>query len=59
MPTWTVYTRDGVDEGIAADHLDVIGGALVFSKRGFRGARDPIRAYSPSTWTTVTRDEDD
>jgi hypothetical protein len=58
MPRWTVYTRDGVDEGIAADHVDVISGALIFTQHGDRG-RDLIVAYSPSTWTTVTRDEDD
>jgi hypothetical protein len=56
MPTWTVYTRDGVDEGIAADHLDVVGGALVFTTEWPAIVK---RAYSPTTWTTVTRDEDD
>lgn len=58
MPTWTVYTRDGVDEGIAADHLDVVGGALVFTDQG-KWLPNVTRAYSPTTWTTVTRDEDD
>jgi hypothetical protein len=53
MPRWTVYTRDGIED-VGADVLDVVGGALVF--------RDELGvsvAYSPSTWTTVTRDEDD
>ncbi|MDF2915952.1 MAG: hypothetical protein K0S70_169 [Microbacterium sp.] len=57
MPTWTVYTRDGVDE-IAADHLEVVGGALVFTNHA-SWLSDVTAAYSPTTWTTVTQDKDD
>lgn len=57
MPTWTVYTRDGVDT-IAADHLEVVGGALVFTTKS-EWLSDVTAAYSPTTWTTVTQDKDD
>ena len=53
MPRWTVTTRDGIED-VGADTLAIHGGALVF--------RDDLGlsvAYSPTTWTTVTRDEDD
>ncbi|MEV8029240.1 hypothetical protein [Cellulosimicrobium funkei] len=52
-------TRDGIED-IGADALEVIDGALVFLEYG-RGAFNerPISvAFAPTTWITVTRDED-
>lgn len=53
MPRWTVTTRDGIED-VVAYVLDIVGGALIF-----RDFNDIVSvAYSPTTWTTVTRDED-
>ena len=52
MPRWTVYTRDGVED-VGADTLDVTAGALVF-----RDGEHVSVAYSPTSWTLTTRDED-
>lgn len=53
MPRWTVTTRDGIED-VGAGVLDIVGGALIF-----RDGAHVLVAYSPTTWTTVTRDEDD
>lgn len=55
MPRWTVTTRDGIED-VFADHAEIVGGTLIFRDGDDLGISV---AYSPTTWTTVTRDEDD
>ncbi len=59
MPTWTVRTRDELDEGVTAADLTVTGGgALVFYNGGDEWDRQVLIAYAPHTWNSVHRDED-